>query len=354
MVPEVYRSQLHFLCAHSKCASRRGRAERSIVLLLCGTALLGGATGCSSVSLGGSNSSPKADTHITVAITPANSILSVGQQEQLAVAVTGTPTLQVNWSVNGVPGGNATVGTISSSDLYTAPVAPPLDGSVTIRAASVVDSSAVATATITVIGSMTISPETVSVPLNGVQSFTATENGSSNPAVQWQVNGVVGGDAQMGTISAGGLYTAPTAVPASPVTVSAVDPTNKMISASAMVTIFDPAVVQAHNNWLAGLPNAARIYGCTSVAVLQQSTQTVDDAIADFAQTANEGSCLALWPISTDPTVLRYSFAWGGVADGKDIFYLSDIDQLRIWNGAEVDSTASESESFKKSVGGNQ
>lgn len=329
---------------------RRSRTALTVALWLVTLAFAASVTGCSSTSASGAFSSPQTGAHVTVSISPTNSTLSVGQQVQFSAAVTGTSNMQVSWSVGGVAGGNATLGTISAAGLYTAPAAPPPGGAVTVMAASAEDSTATASATITVMGTMTIAPLTVSLPLNGTQQFTATENGAANPSVQWEVNGITGGNAQVGTISASGLYQAPATLPASSIQVTAVDAAQAIAtqngsaqvpaSATAAVTVFDPAVAQAHNDWLTGLQQAAASYGCTNIAVLQQPEQSVNDAIAVFSQTAGEGSCLALQPISTDPTVFRYSFAWGGVAGGKNILYLSDVGELRIWNGAEIDPDA--------------
>jgi hypothetical protein len=72
----------------------------------------------------------------TVAISGAPSSLSVGTSAQLTATVTGG-TGGVTWAVNGVAGGNSTVGTISSSGLYQAPATVPPGGAVTIRATSV-------------------------------------------------------------------------------------------------------------------------------------------------------------------------------------------------------------------------
>src|SRR2546430_4779507 len=53
--------------------------------------------------------------------------------------------------------------------------------------------------------------------------FTDTVTGTTNTAVQWQVNGLVGGTATIGTINASGVYTAPAQVPSpAKVTVTAV------------------------------------------------------------------------------------------------------------------------------------
>lgn len=60
---------------------------------------------------------------------------------------------------------------------------------------------------------LTVSPTFASVAVKGQRHFTATLTGS-NGYVTWQVNGITGGNAQVGTISTTGLYTAPATVPA--------------------------------------------------------------------------------------------------------------------------------------------
>ena len=83
--------------------------------------------------------------------------------------------------------------------------------------------------------SVTIAPTSATVAARGTQQFTATVQNTSNTAVTWQVNGVTGGNATVGTISSSGLYTAP-ASPAT-VTVTAVSQADTTKSASAQVTI---------------------------------------------------------------------------------------------------------------------
>ena len=82
---------------------------------------------------------------------------------------------------------------------------------------------------------VTIAPMSATVAAGGTQQFTATVQNTSNTAVTWQVNGVTGGNATVGTISSSGLYTAP-ASPAT-VTVTAVSQADTTKSASAQVTI---------------------------------------------------------------------------------------------------------------------
>jgi len=86
--------------------------------------------------------------------------------------------------------------------------------------------------------SVTISPVSATVGAGGTQQFTATVQNTGNTAVTWQVSGVTGGNATVGTISSAGLYTAPAVVPnPAIVTVAAVSQADPTKSASAQVTI---------------------------------------------------------------------------------------------------------------------
>jgi uncharacterized protein (DUF1800 family) len=208
----------------------------------------------------------------------------------------------VIWSVNGITGGNADIGTISSTGLYTAPAIVPLpNNQVTIGSSAeiypsskgnygvavlnpipivttitpgafsegmaqiVVNGSAfvygaqilwngtavpttyisgtqlVAMVTeytpgtypVTVVnpdpGSASsqklnalvqpgqvviqLQPSETSVRVNNTITITPTVTGSQDTALTWTVNGIAGGNAQIGTISAQGVYTAPAVVP---------------------------------------------------------------------------------------------------------------------------------------------
>ena len=61
----------------------------------------------------------------SVTITPGYTNLGVGATQQYSAVVTGLSNTNVTWEVSGVKGGNATVGTISSTGLYTAPAQVP-------------------------------------------------------------------------------------------------------------------------------------------------------------------------------------------------------------------------------------
>ena len=54
-----------------------------------------------------------------------------------------------------------------------------------------------------------VSPTPIDVDYGEVVQLTANVVGASSSTVQWDVNGIPGGNADVGTITAGGLYTAP-------------------------------------------------------------------------------------------------------------------------------------------------
>jgi hypothetical protein len=81
---------------------------------------------------GGGNTPPPSGPAVTVS--PATANVQEGSTQQFTATVTNSTTTTVNWQVNSIAGGNASVGTISSSGLYTAPDVIPSPASVTITA----------------------------------------------------------------------------------------------------------------------------------------------------------------------------------------------------------------------------
>src|SRR5262249_31593513 len=61
--------------------------------------------------------------------------------------------------------------------------------------------------------SVSIDPASASVMITQTQQFTATVSNATDTTVTWSVNGVAGGDANVGTITSDGIYTAPAEVP---------------------------------------------------------------------------------------------------------------------------------------------
>lgn len=174
-----------------------------------------------------------------VTVSPLNVSVPGNTTLQFTATVTNTTNHAVTWEVNSIPGGNATVGTISQAGLYTAPAAIPNPAAVTISAVSAANTNSVGSATVTVTTPevVTVMPPSVSIELYATQQFTGV---SSIPGdtLTWQVNGVTGGDATYGTITGAGLYTAPSAAPGNPVVViKAISTVNPSIFGSAVVSI---------------------------------------------------------------------------------------------------------------------
>ena len=168
----------------------------------------------------------------------APSTLTVGQTYQFTATVTNSTNTAVTWTAGGVAGGNSTVGTISSSGLYTAPAMVPTPQAVTITATSQADSTKSASASVTINISLSLNSTPRSVQVTGTQQFTATIAGTTNTAVTWAVNGVAGGNSTLGTISTAGLYTAPQFPPSpSTVTITATSVAYSSMSSSIAVTV---------------------------------------------------------------------------------------------------------------------
>jgi hypothetical protein len=88
---------------------------------------------------------------VSVSVTPSTAGVTIGQTAQFSAKVANTSNTAVTWKVNGVAGGNATVGTVSTTGLYTAPGKVP-SGQVSISATSAADTTKSGSATVSVNG----------------------------------------------------------------------------------------------------------------------------------------------------------------------------------------------------------
>jgi uncharacterized protein (DUF1800 family) len=86
---------------------------------------------------------------------------------------------------------------------------------------------------------LAVSPATGTLRGGATQSFTVSGNGS--PTVTWSVEGVASGNTTVGTISAAGLYTAPTFPPTpNSVTITATETADATKAANASFTLQNP------------------------------------------------------------------------------------------------------------------
>lgn len=182
-------------------------------------------TGCGGNSTGGGGgggSTPPASGVVTVypgaASVPADASATI----QFSAFLASQPSATFTWTITGGAAG----GTINASTgLYTPPTTVPSPATVTITATDTAATSEKGTATITIVATqgVTVSPGALSIAAGTSVTFAATASG--NPVTPtWQVNGIAGGNATVGTITAGGIYTAPSTPPSGgSVTITAVN-----------------------------------------------------------------------------------------------------------------------------------
>jgi hypothetical protein len=111
----------------------RRKVGRRSIFLACDFGVVGLGGG---MNVGGQDSSANGMT-----VTPPSAVLRAGDTTQFAAKVTGNMNQAVTWSVNGLPAGDATVGTIDATGKYKAPLSLPSPPSVTVKATSVADKS---------------------------------------------------------------------------------------------------------------------------------------------------------------------------------------------------------------------
>jgi hypothetical protein len=87
---------------------------------------------------------------VTVTISPTTASVRINRTRQFSAQVQNGANTTVIWKVNGVAGGNPTIGTISSTGLYRAPAAVPQPAVVTVSATAAADQSKVASASVTI------------------------------------------------------------------------------------------------------------------------------------------------------------------------------------------------------------
>jgi hypothetical protein len=172
---------------------------------------LGVLAGCGG---GGSNFVPPQKASVRVVVSPSSASVPAATVRSFFASVTGTTNKAVSWQVNGVAGGDATVGTVDASGIYTAPAVVPSPAAVTLTAVSQADTTKSGSAALTI--ALGLTPSTVTMNISDLacpstQQFTATGSNSGYNFL------VPLGDPKFGTISNSGFYTAPGAIPESPV-----------------------------------------------------------------------------------------------------------------------------------------
>src|SRR6202162_6119054 len=151
------------------------RSLHSVLLLA--AAALTACTGTTKSSPAPNPTTPPAGSSVTVTVSPASANVRAGATKSFGATVAGSSNTAVAWQVNGVAGGSAATGTISSSGLYTAPATVPSSNTVTVRAVSSADASASGSSAVTLQNPVPVltSIAPTSVPAG---AFAITVNGS--------------------------------------------------------------------------------------------------------------------------------------------------------------------------------
>ena len=97
--------------------------------------------GCGGGGSAGNTTPSPTPAPVSVSVNPASGNVQVAHTLQFTASVTGSTNESVTWAVNGTAGGNATVGTINTSGIYTAPNSVPNPNTITISATSTADTT---------------------------------------------------------------------------------------------------------------------------------------------------------------------------------------------------------------------
>ncbi len=153
------------------------RRHSPLLVFLLGVVALAGCSGATKSSPPSNSNTPPSGSSVTVTVSPASANVRAGATQSFSATVSGSPNTSVSWQVNGVAGGNATTGAISSSGMFTAPNTVPGSNTVTVRAVSSADSSATGSSSVTLQNPMPVLTGIVptSVPAG---AFAITVNGS--------------------------------------------------------------------------------------------------------------------------------------------------------------------------------
>lgn len=106
--------------------------------------------------------------------------LRITDTVQLAASVSGSGNKNVVWKVNGVTGGNSTLGTVSASGLYVAPTTVPSPATVSVTAVSKADPSKSSSTLLTIVACVPVPKGIVSwwPGENGPQDFSGNNRGT--------------------------------------------------------------------------------------------------------------------------------------------------------------------------------
>ncbi len=208
---------------------------------------------------------------VAVTVSPGAVALAAGGSQTFTCSVTGSSDTSCTWSVQEGAAG----GTVTSAGLYKA---PGTAGSYHVVAKSHVDPTKSAMATATVSGApppppgavaISVTPESASADACRTATFSASVTGTSNTAVSWSVREGSAG----GSVTTGGVYTAPATGGIYHVVATSAADTTK--TATSAVTVSERIVSVAVSPSTTSVPTSGTA----------QLTSTVTTTCGSFTQT---------------------------------------------------------------------
>ncbi len=254
--------------------------------------------GLSLIACGGSKSSSSTPPPAVVAVATnvsAATVASTGTMTFTA-SVTGSSNTAVTWSVQEANGG-----TITAGGVYTP---PSTAGTYHVLATSQADPTKVATIAVTVTAapppasvSVSVTAASGTVYANLTDQFTATVTGSSNTAVTWTITEGSAG----GTISATGLYAAPSTAGTYHVVATSQADTTKSKSLPVTVTIPKPTFTSTPSTTL----GEAATYSYPITATDPSGTAITYTLTSPVTGASISGSALSWTPTGVAPLTGR-------------------------------------------------
>jgi len=231
---------------------------------------LSGVVTVRATSVANSSKSAAASVQVTsdISVSPLTQGVSVelGASKSFSAAVSsaGLPVPGIAWSVSGSGCAGSSCGIVDGFGNYTAPQNLPANPSVFLTAASVADPSKTSSATILVISSFTVNltgpnPVYTGTVVNYTGAVTPAANSNPSRTFIWGVSGTSCSGTACGTISPGGVYTAPPLPPSPSMVQITATPTADPSKATSMsVTIVQTLSVTVSPSALTLAPGAAQ------------------------------------------------------------------------------------------------
>jgi hypothetical protein len=211
-------------------------------------------------------SQPVSVNAVAISLSPGVAQVAPNTTHGFVAAVTGTVNKAVTWTVDAGGAG----GTVGPNGMYLAPGSTGTDH---VRATSVADPTQTTTATVAVTNTVavTVSPSSVTLGTGQSQGFAATVTGATNTGVRWSVQG---GSAN-GSISAAGVYTAPSTPGTYTVIATALADNTSQGSATVNVVATQQLVVTITPVSVQLSPSGTRLFSASVSGTANQSINWV-------------------------------------------------------------------------------